>query len=67
LKVSEFFSLCEIENNCLYLPDREDNELYQKFYTKDNAAYNATAAATTAQKYYYTALSKQLIKLLKTA
>lgn len=32
---SEFFALCEIENNYLYLPDREDNELDQKFYTKE--------------------------------
>lgn len=34
MTASEFFASCEIKNNFLYLPDREDNELDQKFYTK---------------------------------
>lgn len=35
MKASEFFSMCEIANNCLFLPDRESAELDPKFYTKN--------------------------------
>lgn len=35
MNASEFFSSCEIANNCLFLPDREGAELDKKFYAKE--------------------------------